>query len=239
MKRLLRKLPEVVSGARFGRASEASGKRGAGTVRRAAAALLLAAAALFALAGCGFEKEADVTTLFVDKEGVLTQLLIEPLEDGSYTQSDLTAYINYEVDSYNKEHGEDSIIREESSISGRFVTIRLTYASAEDYARFNQVPCFQGTLAEAQAEGYSFNATFLNKDNASLKGVVVLEEDPEYKILIIQEPGQIKVDGTIMYVSEEVTILDQSTAEIPPVESTYSLSMTAALTEKPLYIIYK
>lgn len=174
---------------------------------------LYAALCIFASASiitaCGTSFEADESTVYVTKQGNIIGADIEDFNEEYYDEEELRAYITESVENYVASNGDGSIELEkfetESSDDGIMANLYLNYATFIDYALFNDVTFFAGTISQAGEEGYEFNQEFAAVEDGSLKESVdaqSLLEDEEMKAVIIGEETAVKIDGTIQAVSD-------------------------------------
>jgi hypothetical protein len=105
-------------------------------------------------------------------------------------------------------------------------TLTLSYATAADYQRFNDIELYTGSVAEALAAGYSFDDTFAAiKDGAitPCDDNTEFMNDSSYKVVIIRGNTNVQVKGTIAYVTTTNTAyVDASTISIREGNSLYA-----------------
>lgn len=203
-------------------------------------ALLCICAAASTITACGTSFKAAESTVYITKKGTVVGADIEDFNEDYYDEEELKNYITESVESYAASNGDGSIeIKsfqiEPSDGGGDMAQLYLNYASCADYARFNDVMLFAGTVLQAQAENYEFNQNFQKVEEGSLAGSVDVQEvldAEEYKIAVIGEETVVKVDGTIQYVSDgNVEPSGKDTAR-----TFYDVEDPDA---QPAYIIYK
>ena len=120
-----------------------------------------------------------------------------------------------EEDSREPETEEEPLITLEScSMENGEIRIRLLYRSWKEYAGYNQMPCFAGTVAEARAAGYTFEGNFRDKDGEPAGAEEVLKSPGDRKVLILQEKTEVSVPGTILFSTDNVTVTGKGTAVI-------------------------
>ena len=137
------------------------------------------------------------------------------------------------------------------------VKISLSYASCADYAAFNQVTCFLGTLQEAEDAGYEVERTWLDESGAAGDMALIRERFREWKVFIISEELNLKVPDKILYASDNVRITGRLTAVVQTVmndsqtdpagaasgEQTVKTQVTthplATVADRFAYVIYK
>lgn len=205
-------------------------------------ALLLAALIPSALPGCSLPTSADSTTVTIDEYGSVTETIVE--SGGSdFTESELKEFIETQVASFNAAHGEDSVTMESCRVSGGSVRIKMKYGAWEFYKDFNNVNCFQGTLRQAEEEGYDLGIPFYDETGAEAPADTLQERRNEWKVIIVEEPLTVKVPDKILYASENVTITGRLSAVVNTVlsddrtEDDYS--KYAQVSDMNAYIIYK
>lgn len=167
--------------------------------------LLVGAVIMILLAGCGLSNRSDVSTLIADENGRLTCALVEPLEDG-FTQAELEDFIRAQI-------GDLDITLGECSLRDDGLRIELTYESAEDYAAFNGTACFCGTVAEAKEAGYDFAPALIDENGEPADLETIEERAKEWKVLIFEEPMNVRVPDKVLYTTENLKVTGRLTAD--------------------------
>lgn len=178
------------------------------------------------LTGCGKSFSADTDTVYVQKKGAVKGANVATFDKEYYSQDELESFINDTVDTYVAKAGEGTVSVKEFAVADGVAHVYLDYADIEDYADFNGVDFYAGTVLDAQAEGYDI-------PNAL---TAVTDKDTTWdaegnKIVIIGQQTQVRVDGTILFVSSNVNVADKNTADV-----TYDILDEEA---QPAYIVYK
>ena len=122
------------------------------------AVLLLVTGMLFA--GCGMGVRSASTSLTIDETGKVLEEIVESQGNDDFTAEELKGFIDQEISRYNQ-NKEGAVKLNTCSVQNGEVKISMEYASCEDYAAFNQVTCFAGTLQEAEDAGYEVERTWL------------------------------------------------------------------------------
>ncbi|HIR93972.1 MAG TPA: hypothetical protein IAB98_11205 [Candidatus Egerieimonas intestinavium] len=187
------------------------------------------------LTGCHTIEYADVSTLEVGGRGDVIQVVVEPFGQENGGQEGLKTMIRESVKAYNDAKGSERIVLGDLQFADGQVRMMLNYEHVEDYAAFNNVTLFQGTVEEAAAEGYSFSDTFQNEAGETITGQELQKAAGQESVLILEEPVQVKVPGKIQYASSNVKILSEGLAEVQPQEE----NADAVVTESEAYIVYK
>lgn len=178
------------------------------------------------LTGCGKEFSADTDTVYVQKKGTIKGANVAAFDKEYYDQDELESFINDTVDTYVAKSGEGTVSVTDFAVENDVAHVYLDYAGAEDYARFNGVDFYAGTVLDSQADGYD-----LPKEYNAVTDKDTTWDAQGNKIVIIGQQTQVKVDGTILFVSSNVNVVDKNTADV-----TYDILDEEA---EPAYIVYK
>lgn len=163
------------------------------------------------LTGCGKSLEADRDTVYVQKKGTVVSAAIADFDKDYYDEEELKKYIDERVEDYQGEHGKKSVSVEEFSVEEGIAKLLIKYAGCEDYEDFNGVTLFSGTIPQALAEGYGFDGEFTEIEDGKAAGTADSKTvtDLDAKVIILSEKVDVKVDGTIQYVSSEYTTMKE------------------------------
>ncbi len=172
-------------------------------------------------AGCGAGTDVSKfteNTVAVNKDGSITELAVESFGEDYYSQDALEAYVNAQVEAYNREHPADSgkekdktITVDEISVKDDSARVVLTYETAQDYADFNytQLELVEASDISGDAAGLSFKDT-QGSETGSLSAI---PDIADYEAVVTYTAHNIAVPGKIAYVSSNVTLLDRSSAQ--------------------------
>ncbi len=188
---------------------------GRAPARKAACALVFFAAV--SLAGCGSQFQSDSNAIYVQKNGEIVSVAVEEFKKDYYSEEELRSYVEGKIADYQKDHDKDSVEMEEFSVEDGVAKLRMRYDSAESYQDMNGVTLFTGTIPQALAEGFDFDAEFTKIQDKAAAGTVDKKEvvEMDSKIVILSEKVDVKVDGTIRYMSSDYTaIKDTDTVSI-------------------------
>lgn len=155
------------------------------------------------LAGCGASYAADESTVFVRKDGSVVSTDVEKFDENTYEQDGLKTYVEEAISSYNSEYGKGMVKLKNLSVKDSKAVLTIEYNSAADYQRFNEIDFFTGSVAEALAAGYAFDVDFASVSDGKAVSCDVDEflNDASYKVVIIRGNTNVKVKGSIAYVS--------------------------------------
>ena len=168
---------------------------------------LVAVMCLGMFAGCGASYAADESTVFVLKDGSIVSTDVEDFDEGTYDADGLKDYVDQTIDTYNEENGKELVKCKDLTVKDKKAVLTLEYASASDYQKFNDIELFTGSVAEALAAGYTFDADFASVSDSEIKACDSSEflNDPSYKVVIIKGNTNVQVKGTIAFASIQNT----------------------------------
>lgn len=161
------------------------------------------------LTGCGKSLEADRDTVYIQKKGNVVSAAIADFDKDYYDEEELKKYVDERVADYQEQHGEDSVSIDKFSVEEGVAKLYIEYKGCEEYEDFNEVTLFSGTVPQALAEGFDFNAEFTEIKDGKAAGAVSKDKitDTDAKVIILSEKVDVKVDGTIQYVSSQYTTM--------------------------------
>lgn len=159
------------------------------------------------LSACGNSFKADCNTVYVQKNGTVKGASIEKLDKENYSEEELEEFIDEKVEAYQKEHDKKSVKVSDFSVKDGVAKLFMEYAGYEDYQELNGVTLFAGTVPQALAAGYDFDTTFTGVKDGKASDEVESDEvkESDYKVIILSEKIDVKVDGTIKYMSSDYT----------------------------------
>lgn len=180
-------------------------------MKKAIAAVLGIVVMLFMVA-CNQQNPDKIgaTTMYVDKEGKVYETVVEDFSMPQYDEEELSLTIAEEISAYNSKNGVDTIALEHFKVENGIVKTQLTYETASDYEAFNQEAFFNGTISEALAAGYTMDVILQNPSNPDetidLYQILTMQDK---KVMITDIPARLRVPSKILYVSEDVKIIDE------------------------------
>ncbi len=149
--------------------------------------------------------ESNVSVLFIENDGTVVTNDVVAFDTDKYSTVELEVFINETINTYNKEHGEDSVIRQSLVVENNIASLILTYADVDTYEDFTDSELFVGSIAEAVASGYKFDGQFASivDGKAIASNVEKFYGQTDLKVAIVKANTKIQVDGDILYVSTE------------------------------------
>ena len=158
---------------------------------------------LLIAAGCRADEIGTVTALRLDADGIVKASVVSDFDKDYYDSREMRDAIEEAVRAYNAAKDEFSIqllsVREDS---GR-AEVEMYYRTADDYAAFNNVTFFGGSISEITGDpawpagvvltSTADGSTITTDDLSSLKKKACA--------LVFGEPAAVTVPGKVLYVS--------------------------------------
>lgn len=178
--------------------------------------LLILSMITVCLCGCA-EKEQDIdtTTLIVQKNGQVTDAIVESFEQGYYSAMELQSMLNEEVAAYNQKVGkEDAATVSRFDVNSGVARVFVDFKEGKDYADFNQREFFLGSINEAYETGVNLDVALKSTEGEETLSKEDLLEMGKYKILILDEHVNVVLYKKILYTSANVEIISDKEARI-------------------------
>lgn len=200
--------------------------------------LLCTAAAAILMNGCGKLDQVEKTTVYVDPDnGRVQEAIVDPYtEEDAYSEKELKTFVEEDAAAWNQEAGEDLVDVSGVKVSKDQVRIHLGYPDSEAYAGYHRTDFFAGTLVQAVEKGYDFSGVFLDEEGKEISASDLISAHPEYRVIIFEEAIQILTDQPIRYVSSNVKITSETTAEVTSDTANDEVGVVSA---EKAYVIYE
>lgn len=167
------------------------------------------------LGACGMLGGAvDTTTVSFDKNGVVTETIVEEFAQPYYDVEELKGDIAAEISDYNSKAGvAEAIVLGDVELSeDKQIRVEMEFKTYADYKTFNDKELFWGTVADAYGAGYEFTSMRdVNQEGVVLSAADVLEKG-DMHMVILEEAQQIIVPGKICYISDGVSLIEEKRA---------------------------
>lgn len=166
------------------------------------------------VAGCSKNSyDADTNTVFALDDGSIVSVLVEDFDKSYYDEDELKSMIDENISSYN---GQDNKLIEEESfkVTDNQVKLVMKYQSADDYASFNAVTFFVGSVADAITAGYEFDMEFTSTDDDSAVTSEAVKSLTDYQVVIFEEPIKVQTSESIAYFSENLSLEGNKTVSL-------------------------
>ena len=199
------------------------GKFGSGfRIKRILAAVAVMSFTVTGLTACGKES-AGVSSVSIDKDGKVTNVLYEEFDKDYYSLDELTNMAEDEISDYNSEYETQRIMLSEANLLEDESVVKLTmdFESTSDYSFYNQVDLFYGTVEEARNSGYELNLNLVD-DKGEKIDPSIIDKNPDRHIIITNDKTNIKTPYNIQYMSKGVTCQGKKEAELHSVTAEYA-----------------
>ena len=177
----------------------------------------LAVLILGLLSGC--EKfEPEETAISVDNKGQVVSYVKESFDKDYYSSEDREASIDQAILDYNTAGGTENVKKKKFEVKDQNAELTMSYATGDDYSKFNNVTLFTGDVLEAYQAGYDFAGKFQSVEKGQVTATDVTGNDIlnsyNYGIVLLPEPLLVTVPGNIVYASDNVEITGKKTARV-------------------------
>ncbi len=171
---------------------------------------------ILCLSGCGANEapEDTETTLYMNRDGSVTNVVVEPFSEDEYALEELEQMVRDMASVYNGENGSGRVRCQSVTAADEMVRVVMKYQSAEDYAAFNHTDCFFGSVEDALAEGYAKNATLKNTHGSNMVTGEGIADMARYRMAVVTEPVVVKTYESILYISANLEQIDDTTVRV-------------------------
>ena len=133
------------------------------------------------------------SAVYVKKSGEILCASIEKLDKDYYSAADLNQYVEEQVSNYNLQ-SKNAVKITSFKEDDQKIRLFIKYDNAKAYEEFNGQEFFAGSLSQAKSAGYK-----IPKNAPS---------DSDLKVVIMEEKIGVKVDGEIVYYSDNMKKLN-------------------------------
>nr|WP_297707318.1 hypothetical protein [uncultured Butyrivibrio sp.] len=170
------------------------------------------------LTGCG-DKEKYLTSISIDKEGIVTNSIYEEFDQNYYDISELSDMASQEISYYNSEYISPKITLDETQLleDGTVAKLVMTFDSASDYGHFNQTTLFYGTVNEASEKGFTLSGELVDEDGARID--LGSKDFSDRHIIISGDRTRIIAPFNIEYMTKGVTAHGKKEADLTNVSA--------------------
>lgn len=175
---------------------------------------------IFTAAGCskGDKKinadDVKESTLLARTNGEIQVATIEGFDKEYYSLNELQNFVDEQIAAYNSKAGDNRIKVDSVQLADDKAVMLLTYSGMDQYTAFNEVTAayFNGGVKDLP---FSLPATLVNSKNEALASTQEIIQNNKYKVLILNEPYHIVVDGKIKYFSDNAKLIDDNEVQAP------------------------
>ena len=178
--------------------------------------LVAAFLGLLLCAGCSrSEEDRNETTVIIDNKGGITHRIVESFDKDYYSEDELRDDINRELEDYCRGKDEKSAKLNSLEIREGVATAEIKFAGYEDYAAFNDVDLFYGTIREAMAKEYPTDVTLKGRgDDEETIGKYEFESMGDSMLVVVSEPVVVELPKKIAYTTANMDIIDDDKARM-------------------------
>lgn len=181
-----------------------------------------------------FEPTTD--TLYIRKDGSLMEAVFNTLDKDYYNSNELQSFIETAVKEYNNaKAGKNQAYAGENEtlpvsvveylVEGTKVKLVLAYASIEEYTEFNAGQGLVGDVEFTTVAQVNFGSN-MTKPNGNPVDAATVSKKSNYLVLIATGKTQIQVQGSLAFLSENVTRVEKNLVTIDAMD-------------EPAYIVFK
>ena len=192
--------------------------------------LLLTIIVIFGISGCRGKKsdygfETTESLVYIQDKNSIISIFIEEFDKKTYNLEDLNKAIEEEVKEYNesikeKDTDEDGLEFLDLDLKDTKARLEMEYKSPEDYAAYNtkyvyygeEVIMHLGSFDELAKKEISVDGDFNKIDETGEISTVTLnkiQDKDNLTVLLINEGNKVRVNGTILYTSKNVSVKDE------------------------------
>lgn len=165
---------------------------------------------LTSFAGCTKEElsltaeNIDKNTLLAKNNGVIQTAIVEEFNKDYYNLNELSEFVMEEINTYNQASGVKNVLLDDLELKGDKVIMILSYTGMKHYAEFNKVLAayFNGGNKEI---GIELPGTLISTKKETTANTAEVIQNEKYKVLVVDEPFEVIVDGKIQYHSDNAT----------------------------------
>ena len=178
--------------------------------------MLCILAVVLAMSGCSTSFRPSASSLYIQKDGKLTQAIVESFEKDYYSLAEFENMINKEIDTYNRNYGEEKISLNQLELKDQTLYLLLDFSDADVYSTYNEEYCFVGTVEEALDAGLSFQMDFKDAEYEEYSGADVTAKKSHH-VAVLQNEGIVQLQSPVKYVSNNVEILSDHMVQVMPI----------------------
>lgn len=178
---------------------------------------LLSICMVLSMAGCGKgEEEYYETTLSFDKNGKVTDVIVESFSQDYYSEDGLKAYFQEKISEFNSANigADGDVVLESLVVEDGKAKATLTFDSADTYSAFYGARTFYGTINDAYDKGYITETVLKAVDSNETISKLDLMKMKESNIIIVSEVVRVSSPKKVSHVSANVEVIDDKNVRI-------------------------
>lgn len=179
--------------------------------------LILLSIIAISLPGCGADTKEEYfeTTLFFEKDGKITDVVVESFDTQKYSEDGLRTFFNEKISDYNSTNiGKGEVELKKLDISEGKAKATLLFDSCDTYNEFYNSTAYYGSITDAYDKGL-ISETVLKKRGSTQ---TITKNDlmgmQKEDIIIVSEVVRINSPKKIEYTSANVDVIDERNARV-------------------------
>jgi len=188
-----------------------------GTILRKFICFIMSLTLLFVLAACGknTEEEYYETTLSFDKDGSVTDIIVESFTEDYYSEEGLEAYFQEKISEYNSTNiGDGNVLLKELKVEDGKARATLSFDSPETYMSFYGPVTYYGSINDAYDKGYITETVLKSVNSSDTLSKVDLMKMSKENIIIVSEVVKVISPKIITYTSANVEVINDKEVRI-------------------------
>ncbi len=121
------------------------------------------------ISGCA-TKFPDTDTVYIQKNGTISEASVESFDKEYYSQDELKSFIKDQIADYEDEHDSGNVKMTSFKVEDSTAKLMMKYDGYQSYADFNGTEFFAGTVIQAIAAGYAFDVNFAEVEDGKIQG---------------------------------------------------------------------
>jgi hypothetical protein len=138
--------------------------------------------------------------------------MVDTFDKPYYNLTELEEFAKNEINLYNQKAGSERVKMDDVSLKSGNAVVLLSFEGMGDYAGFDQAQSayFNGGAYDLTKDTMNLPDTLLNAKDKSAVPIGEILNNEKYKVLVMNEPYNIIVDGTVKYYSDNATLADKN-----------------------------
>ncbi len=175
--------------------------------------LLVFGVLLLGLAGCSPLKDVTKDTVYVHKNGKISQAIVEEFSQSYYDANELHTMADEEAEKYNQTNGDNCVKVKSFEMKENVISLFMEYKAAKDYQDFNATTFYAGTVEAAYDQGFAFENMINTDTNETISPEDVLALGNE-NIVIFVENENVIVNQNIKYISSNLVLENEKEVSV-------------------------
>lgn len=169
---------------------------------------------LFILTSCSGNEnlvadDIEENTLLFKENGAIQSAIVGDFDKPYYSEEEFKNFVNEEITEYNETKTKDAVTMKSFEIKEDYAKVILKFSNIEHYVLFNNVEAGYLSTEEALNHEDIPEEFIAVKDGEKISKEEALM-DSKYKVIILSEPLDVRVEGKIKYYANSVLLNDKA-----------------------------